>query len=335
MTQLSIPLSLLAALSGAKDWTALSLSEIEQQVRAAFTFLGSAIEVVIEGGIAHIKYLPPKKAKQEEAVRLMERAEKRAQAGEYTRAVELYERLLKLDPSVQPAWRNLAMARMELGRNDEARDALIDALRLDPRDAWSYVVLANIYAKHRREYAQARTFYERALELKPDDPWALNGLAAAMVEMGDSAAGLKTFDRAIAVAPSFANAWCGKALVLVRDQNGPEAAAVLDTMFRQASTADVRSGAVFQEARRLYVSTQELIATATESEAFKAVEDYRAAAERESGFPVKVEEGDLPARIAASAQMAWKHSRDHHRIVLRKSPPPSGLRNRAISLRTS
>ena len=111
------------------------------------------------------------------------------------------------------------MTLFELGDMSAAKDQLIDALRFKPDDAWSYVVLGNIYVKHDRDFATAARFFTRALELKPGDPYALNSLAAASQELGDPEKALRCFDEAIASHPEFANAWVGKAMLLHAQDN--------------------------------------------------------------------------------------------------------------------
>ena len=62
-----------------------------------------------------------------------------------------------------------------------AKDQLIDALRLAPDDAWSYVVLGNIFTRE-QDWDSAIRFFTKALDLKPCDPslraqrpWSCNG----------------------------------------------------------------------------------------------------------------------------------------------------------------
>ncbi len=155
--------------------------------------------------------------------------------------------MLELDPAMADARRELAMTLFELGDMDAAKNELIDALRLKPDDAWSYVVLGNIYVKHDRDLATAARFFTRALELKPGDPYALNSLAAVSQELGDSAKALRCFDEAITSHPEFANAWVGKAILLNAQDQPAQVVEVLDSMFSRAEVMDARSQPIFAE----------------------------------------------------------------------------------------
>jgi tetratricopeptide (TPR) repeat protein len=94
------------------------------------------------------------------------------------------KRVLELQPSLHQARRDLAMSYMEIGDIDNTKNHLIEVLRLNPGDAWSWVVLGNIYAKDQKEWPTAEKFLRRALTIAPTDPWALNGLATLAAHRG-------------------------------------------------------------------------------------------------------------------------------------------------------
>jgi len=104
----------------------------------------------------------------------------------------------------------------ELGEFEEAKDHLIEVLRLDPSNAWSFVILGNIYSRTRNDGASASKFFRKALELKPGDPWALNGLAAVHCESGEFTTAIDLFDQAIQAERRFASAYPGRAMAWLR-----------------------------------------------------------------------------------------------------------------------
>jgi tetratricopeptide (TPR) repeat protein len=317
----SVPLQHLSLLVG-EDVSKLPKAELIQRVKELFGFLGEIEEIEVRDDTVAIRVREQSPKKTTESEKLAQRAAKRAQDGDYARAVDLLRRALQINPTLPSAHRDLAMALMELGKHAEAKDALIDALKLDSNDAWSFVVLANLYAKHEDNHTVARRFYERALEIKPGDAWALNGLAAALTELGDTQGAHQRFDEAIRSNPEFANAWLGKAMLQLRAREVRESAETIRTMFARAKVQDARSEPVFAEAAKVFLSAEADLAQAEESEAFKTVEDYLRTVEQESGYPVEISDEDLPAQIAGRAQIAWKHGRDRHRIAVRRGLPP-------------
>ena len=301
----------------------LSAAEIIDVIRKQFDYLPGELHIEISAGIATIQFEEASAQAQTEARRLYEKAAKRAKSGEFRKAKDIYDRVLELDPAMAEARRELAMTLFELGDMEAAKDELIDALRLRPDDAWSYVILGNIYVKHDSDLPTAARFFTRALELKPGDPYALNSLAAVSSELSDPAKALRCFDEAIAAHPEFANAWVGKAMLFNAQDQPAQAVAVLDSMFRRAEIVDARSQPIFAEGRELYLSAQRELAEAQFSEGFKALESYKAEVAALSGFPVKVRTEALPAQLSGVAQMAWKHGRDHHFVqISEKYPPP-------------
>ncbi|MCX6936828.1 MAG: tetratricopeptide repeat protein [Verrucomicrobia bacterium] len=323
---LAIPLSHLGLLVPGLN-LAGPADQITARLREHFAFLGP-VTVSLAGDHVRIEVQPPQAAKTDEAGRLAERAAKRAREGDFARAAELYQRVLQLQPSLAAAHREFAMCLMELGRLDAAKDALIDALKLAPDDAWSFVILGNVYSRLEQP-ALAKRFQLRALELKPGDAWALNGLAAAEMALGETASGLAHFTEATRLHPSFPNAWLGKASAEHKAGRPADTDLTLRGLFAHALAADARDQPVFTQARRLFLEAQTVLAVQQESDAFKATQALRVEVETLSGHAIDIVEEKLPAGIAGRAQMAWKHGRARHRISLCPQDPPPPPRARS------
>jgi len=82
-----------------------------------------------------------------EAQRLYEKAAAQSTKGQLSKAASLYRRAIEANPSLQNARRELAMVLFEPGKSDDAMDALLDALKSDPRDPQALVILGNHYAR--------------------------------------------------------------------------------------------------------------------------------------------------------------------------------------------
>ena len=114
-----------------------------------FNFLPQPVSVIVQGDEVVIQFPEESAAAQVEAARLATKAGKRAAEGNYAKAIGILKRVLELHPSLHKARRDLAMAYVETRDIDNATNHLIEVLRLDPGDAWSWVVLANLYIREK------------------------------------------------------------------------------------------------------------------------------------------------------------------------------------------
>jgi Tfp pilus assembly protein PilF len=284
-------------------------------------FLKPPLVVEIDGDEIVVHYEEESGSARSEAARLAEKGAKRAAEGDYLKAVELLKRSLILQPSLHSARRDLAMAYAELGDAENAANHLIEVLRLNPGDAWSWVVLGNLYLGPKKDVETAEKFFRKALELKPGDSWALNSLAAIarMHDRYDEAIAL--FEEAIVANPEFANPYFGKAATLLTAGKPDESESELRRLFAMGKRQDLRTHPVYEQARHLYVDVEKARARRDESAMFRCVQDYRAELEQASGYPVRVEEDDFKDSAGARIQMAWTHRRDHHRLTTRRGYP--------------
>ena len=290
-----------------------------------FSFLPQPVTVQLEADEAILTFPEESNAAQAEAARLAERAGKRAAEGNYQKAISILKRVLELQPSLHAARRNLAMAYVEVGDSDNAVNHLIEVLRLDSHDAWSLVVLANLYIREKSDKETGEKFLRKALEISPNDAWALNSLGALTHERGKSEEAISLFERAIQSSPDFANAYLGEAITFDAMQQPDKALTALDRLFIRAKAQDARSKTVFEKARQLLARLQVDLADRSQSEVFKLVQNYKAEMEKLSGYPIRVQEENLEGKIGATIQMAWKHNRDFHLVKIRADyPPPIG-----------
>ena len=301
---------------------ATGLAAITPLVLKQFGFLPQPVLVTIEGDEVVIQYPEESTAAQAEAARLAERAGKRAAEGHYEKAIGILKRALELQPSLHKARRDLAMAYVETGDVDNATNHLIEVLRLDPGDAWSWVVLANLYIREKSDKETGEKFLRKALEISPNDAWALNSLASVTFECGKTDEAISLFEHAIQSNPEFANAYYGEAIVYHDLQQPDKSLATLERLFTHGKMQDARSKPVYDGARQLFGKLQVDLAQRNESETFKLVQNYKAGMEKLSGYPIRIQEENFESKIGATIQMAWKHNRDFHLVKIRADYPP-------------
>jgi tetratricopeptide (TPR) repeat protein len=320
MQTIRIKVADLFAFEGMKptdDLTAISVLVLRK-----YGFLPQPIVVQVEGDEVVIQYPKESTTNQTEAARLAERAGKRAAEGNYEKAIGILKRALELQPTLNTARRDLAMAYVEIGDVENATNHLIEVLRLNPGDAWNWVVLANLYIQKKNDKETGEKFLRKALELAPNDAWALNSLAALTHEKGKVDEAICLFEKAIQSNPEFANAYYGEAIVHNSSHKPDAALETLNRLFAKAKMQDARSKPVYDGARQLFAKLQVDLAERNQSEAFKLVQNYKAQMESLSGYPIRIQEENFESKIGATIQMAWKHQRDFHLVKIRADYPP-------------
>ncbi len=153
---------------------------------------------------------------------------------EASRAEELFRYALELDRSYADAHRELGWVLSRRGPSAESNSHLQRALDLRPDDVWTYIYLANDswrkgdlaaalvnfrsaidLAPHRsfplwslanyyeelQEWEKARSLYEQALELQPDDVEANMNFGRMLKRKGELAAGRVYLERALLLEP--------------------------------------------------------------------------------------------------------------------------------------
>jgi len=324
--ELRIPIADLAVLLG-QETPALEAECLREKLEDFYGFLPDAASVAVEGDMVVLRWPETGDAKKAEAERLAKKAAQRAQRGEHAKARDIFKAVLELDPSATDARRDLAMVCVELGEMEDAKNHLIEVLKLNPTDAWALVIMANNYVREDEDFETAKRFVRRAIELKPDDPWAMNSLAAVLTQTGDEKEGMELCDEILQKHPGFAIPYLNKALWLVRAEKFAEASDVLRQMFKSSELGGARAANAFSQARETFVRVQNILANNKRSQSEVLVDQVAAKAGEESGFPVKITTGPLEALVAAKVAMAWKHGKDHHLLTIREGDIPEILKD--------
>jgi TolB-like protein/Flp pilus assembly protein TadD len=127
-------------------------------------------------------------------------------------AVERLERAVELDPGLAEGYAALAQVRLYLGilggspqyraEYSKARVAAQKALELDRDLAGAHATLGHVRVDADWDFAGARQAFERALQLSPNDPAALNAYAWYLLQVeGKTEEALDLSERVLRVAP--------------------------------------------------------------------------------------------------------------------------------------
>lgn len=122
----------------------------------------------------------------------------------------LMRRAIALDPEFSLAWSGLAETMMQHltlsgGMWEDINEELLAAARkgveLAPNDSNTLSVLGEVLRRSKRDLAQALPYLERAVQLNPNNAWALSRLAHTQFGLGEFRASVETASRAMAIDP--------------------------------------------------------------------------------------------------------------------------------------
>lgn len=140
-----------------------------------------------------------------EAPASFEEARRQHQAGNTERAVQLYRELLAAEPQHAQAWYLLGAAHRSLGRLDDARISLQQAVSVSPGHADAHNHLGVVLAQQ-GYMDEAVASFGHGLKLRPDNTEMLNNLGLALLKQDKPGEAIAAFQRALAVQPDDAKA---------------------------------------------------------------------------------------------------------------------------------
>lgn len=139
--------------------------------------------------------------------------------GEYSRAEQKYQEVLRKDDRNVYTLANLAAIQLEEGKIDEAETNLRKALSIAPDDSYSIQTLG--YLKFRQEnYDEAMTQLSRAAQLDPSNAEIQNYLGVTLSHKGQRAAAETALRKALQIEPGYTSAHNNLA-VIYATQNPP------------------------------------------------------------------------------------------------------------------
>lgn len=303
------------------DLSMLSQEKAIELIKKSYSFLAPAIHISIADSIACISIDTPRAEKISEALNLFQKGVKEAQKAEYAKAIKHFSKVIEIIPHHVDARRNLAMAHLDQGKVGLAKKLLQECLKIDPESVWTFVLLGNIYAKHERNKEIASFYYEAGLAIHPGDNLLLNNFAALQMESGKVAEAKSLFEKALAADATYPSTYYGLALLHKVTRLPEKAKKLLEELFSHPKSSDIRSEPVYKNSRELYA---ELCVEMANSDSAKLIDNIfarKGELEETTGHLISIEEDASLEYVSATAQMAWKHGRDEHRVRYRLRSP--------------
>jgi tetratricopeptide (TPR) repeat protein len=140
----------------------------------------------------------------------------------YTLAVMVFKLWTEADPMNPEPWSNLGLCLSRCGDYVAGRDALLQALRVDPHFGTALNNLASVYQSLGDHDKQLQTA-KKALSLQPGSALAINNLGSALFDKGKVKEAREAYQRSSALVPDFFEARFNLARLDSNDGNYDEA----------------------------------------------------------------------------------------------------------------
>ncbi len=139
---------------------------------------------------------------------------------EFKTAEKIYQRILNIDDQRSEAWHGLGLVYYQTKRDEEAYNAVINAINLEPDKGLYYYSLALIYEENRPELAFSA--YSKAIELDRKLPNAFTRLGNLLRQSGQLEEARKIYDEGIKANPDDIGCYVnlGNLLVELEDYQG-------------------------------------------------------------------------------------------------------------------
>lgn len=127
-------------------------------------------------------------------------------SGQTAKAIEAYQRSLRVNSEDDHAWNNLGTAYAESSQTAKAIDAYQQALKINPRNANAWSNLGSAYYKS-GQTAKAIDAYQQTLRINPEnaDAWYILGISYNKSDQ--TAKAIEAYQQALRINPENANTW--------------------------------------------------------------------------------------------------------------------------------
>jgi tetratricopeptide (TPR) repeat protein len=165
--------------------------------------------------------------------RMLRRARRAHEDGEFGRAERLYTELLRHCPNSFDALHGLGRINYRRGRLDAALAHFQAALKTDLSRADGFASLGLVFVAL-RQFQRALVSYDEGLRIDPHDPELLNGRGVALLELRRPGEALECFERVLASAPDNSDSLGNRGNALLKLNRPAEAVAAYDRALQLA-----------------------------------------------------------------------------------------------------
>jgi tetratricopeptide (TPR) repeat protein len=242
---------------------------------------------------------------------LLRRGQRFGKEGRFDLAEQAFRAAVASDPSNAEAIANLGISLANLGRTEEARDRLVESLRMDDTIALAHFSLGVVYDRQGAD-ASAIEQYRAAIKHDPNNVQAVVYLADATLRTGAALEAAHWYRQALAKAPDSTRISHALAMALIKAGRHAEARKVLESalsaqpgnaellnalgrLLATAPDAAVRDGRrALEMAKSLFEATRSLAVGQTYAMAFAEIGNFTEAVKLQQETIIGYERSGTP-----------------------------------------
>jgi tetratricopeptide (TPR) repeat protein len=130
---------------------------------------------------------------------------------EYEKAIECYEKAVKIDPKDAFAWNSMGLAYNASKKYEKAIECFEKAVKIDPKDAFAWDYMGTSYDELKK-YEKAIDCYEKAVKINPKYAFAWNNMGLAYNALKKYEKAFECYEKAVKIYPKCAPAWSNMGL---------------------------------------------------------------------------------------------------------------------------
>ncbi len=154
-----------------------------------------------------------------QAVELFNQGLNKAQAGDFLAAIQLYTKVIEINPDLYLAYDNRGLALRDLGKYEEAITDFTKAIDIQPDDYQAYNGRGATLSDLGR-YEEAIADFTQAIQIKPDFYQAYDNRGAVLCDhLGKYKEAIADFERVLEIQPEKFSAWRNRGVALENSGN--------------------------------------------------------------------------------------------------------------------
>ena len=234
--------------------------------------------------------------------------------GRFDDAKIILEKLINKNPSNSEYHRILGQVLSEQGHQDEAINALIDALRWNSSNGWALMMMGNIFAKHKKDVTTALKYYDQAIATNKADHFTLSNIAFLLFQENNIEQAKKYAFETIKIKANYPNVHLILSLIAEKESDLQQAF----SSAIQAIKFSVQKDALYHNAVK---QAFDIAAKSTaDFDGKQILSAYRSQLEAEGGTEIDIQEDDQ-IKTAAKVEVAERYNRNKHIIKYKTSYP--------------